>query len=120
MAMHMLTALGSYLSEIFKFDFVPIPGENCQLAQASTDVKTSIHMCCNVRVPSVIAHRALTGSLIKFVLESSGKYPSLVIQREAVPNACVIDINVYSQFRSFRMLGMVKFGRQNPGATAGL
>jgi hypothetical protein len=29
--------------------------------------------------------QALTGSLIKFVLESSGKYPSLVIQREAVP-----------------------------------
>jgi hypothetical protein len=37
--MAMLTARSSYLSEIFKFDFVPIPGENCQLAQASTDVK---------------------------------------------------------------------------------
>jgi hypothetical protein len=34
----LLTALGSYLRDI-KFDFVPIPGENCQLAQASTDVK---------------------------------------------------------------------------------
>jgi hypothetical protein len=117
-AMHMLSALSDYLHNVFGFDFAPIPGTNCQLAQATTDKKTSVHLCCDVRVPSVIAHRMLTKSLIKFVMDSTDRWPALVISDPlsracGSTESCVIDSAVYTQFRSFRMLGMVKFGRDN-------
>jgi hypothetical protein len=109
-AVHMLAALGAYLHQVFAFDIVLVPGANCQLAQATTARKTSVHMCCNVHVPSVLAHRALTKSLIKFIMAGGDRWPALVMEGDT----CVVDVAVYTQFRSFRMLGMVKYGRDNP------
>jgi hypothetical protein len=111
-AMHMLAALGEYLHKIFDFDFAAIPGTNCQISQASTATKTSVHLCCHVRVASVIGHRGIAKSLIKFVTDSADRWPALVT-RAGDKIDCVIDDAVYSQFRSFRMLGMVKHGRNN-------
>jgi hypothetical protein len=111
-AMHMLAALGEYLHKMFEFDFAPVPGTNCQLSQASTATKTSVHLCCNVRVTSVIGHRSLAKSLIKFVTDAADRWPALVTRTED-KIGCVIDDAVYSQFRSFRMLRMVKYGRDN-------
>lgn len=88
------------------------PGTNCQLSQASTVTKTSVHLCCRVRVASVIGHRSIAKSLIKFVTDAADRWPSLVT-RTGDKVDCVIDDSVYSQFRSFRMLKMVKYGRNN-------
>jgi hypothetical protein len=94
----------------FAMSFVPVPGSNCQVSQATSDVKTSVHAVFNVRVASVVAHRYLAKRLAFVVVDNPEEYPALL----GSDGKCVIDLAIYTKFRSFRMLGMVKLGKKYP------
>jgi hypothetical protein len=107
-AAQMLTVLSVHLRQMFDFEFEAVPGVNCHLAQATTAVKTSVHLCCEVRVASVLTHRSITESLIALIENAAAEWPCLIASGK-----CVVDKAVYTQFRSFRTLRMVKVGRDN-------
>jgi hypothetical protein len=114
-ALKMVQAVTEYLKKVFVMEFDAAPGINCQLAQATTDKKTSVHMCFEIRVPSVVSHKAMTDSLVKFILETPEKWACLICAAGPdKPSKCIIDSSVYTRFRSFRALRMVKLGRKNP------
>jgi hypothetical protein len=59
----------------------------------------------------------LVDQLTTYVLEESATYPALVFYKrfdDKTLKLCVIDKSVYTSFRSFRALGMVKLKRNNP------
>jgi hypothetical protein len=105
----MMRAVEDFLEKDFALDFDAVPGTTCQLAQASTDKKTSVHMCCELRVASVASHKKLTENLVAFIKASPEKWECLIDKA----GKCIVDASVYSRFRSFRTLHMVKFERDN-------
>jgi hypothetical protein len=105
----MMRVVEEFLRKEFGFDFNAVPGVTCQLAQASTDKKTSVHMCCELRVASVASHKKLTENLVIFIKASPDKWKCLIDKT----GKCIVDPSVYSRFRSFRALDMVKFDRDN-------
>jgi hypothetical protein len=91
-----LSALEAFLSQKYE----------AQVCQASRVGKTSLHVRLNVQVESMIEHRYLARHLIAFVILRAAEFPALMI----ADNETVIDPAVYTSFRSFRMLGMSKWG----------
>lgn len=89
------------------------PGRGCQISTATTTAKTSVHIKFDFLVASMYAHYSLTSQLTTFVLERHLTYPALVYDRLGRLE-CVIDLGIYTRFRSWRMLYMIKLGRANP------
>jgi hypothetical protein len=105
----------SVLRTEFETDVRLEPGVNCQIAQATTAAKTSVHAVFDIKVASVTAHRFLADRLAMVASEASDQYPSLLfLDPKDNKQKCVIDLAVYTSFRSYRMLHMVKIGKKNP------
>lgn len=100
------SAMEEFLLEHF-FAYRIVYGETAQVSESTNTLtkKTSIHVVLpDILVSSVIVHRAFTLKFNEW-LWLHEKYPSL-LQRVRD----VVDISVYSQTRSYRMLGMKKWG----------
>jgi hypothetical protein len=109
----LLQLASTVLREEFAMEFSPEPGVNCQVAKATTAVKTSLHAVFDIRVASVAAHRFLAERLAAVALDKADAYPALVFTGADKVKKCVIDRAIYTMFRSFRMLYMVKLGKDN-------
>jgi hypothetical protein len=97
----------------FSLAFLAEPGVNCQIAQATTSSKTSVHAVFDIRVASVIAHKFLAERLAVAAKDAPARYAALLFRDKKDQVKCVIDESVYSQFRSYRMLHMTKIGKDN-------
>jgi hypothetical protein len=110
----LLLAWNTFLTTVCDFPFHASPGTGCQISTASTDVKTSVHVKFDFIVPSMTAHLVLAKQLKAFVLASRAEYASLVFDKPSGEVDCVIDVAIYTEFRSWRALFMVKIGKANP------
>jgi hypothetical protein len=108
-----LQLLASVLRDEFSLSFHAVPGVNCQVSQATTLAKTSVHVVLDIRVATVTAHRFLAERLAIAALDSPAEYAALLFLDKDGITKCVIDLSVYSSFRSYRMLGMTKIGKNN-------
>lgn len=105
-----LAALDLFLKDIAGVDAPPMrPGATCQVADATspTRPKTSLHIVASLVVTDMLTHRALACAMGKFVLQHTARFPELCVN----DHETVIDVGVYTKFRSFRMLGMHKLGK---------
>jgi hypothetical protein len=113
----LLAAWNGFLADRCGFLLDAAPGVRCQVSTASTARKTSVHARFDADLPDMYAHRWLAEQLSDYVIEAVDTFPSLVYYKpkgDKTEATCVIDTAVYTAFRSFRALGMVKLGRDNP------
>jgi hypothetical protein len=112
-----LDATAAALRDCFECDFFPDLGVNVQICTATTATKTSAHVRLDLEIANMQQHAALATGLDAYITRNRSRWPALVIDKlrygEAIPES-IVDTAIYTQFRSFRMLGMVKFGRDNP------
>jgi hypothetical protein len=105
-----LGVLRSYLSDTCDVDLDVTPGAGVvQVASATTGVKTSLHIVVDILVADVDTHKRFTTAFVAHILADAESYPCLI----GAGGVCVIDLAVYTRFRSYRMLGMIKSGRAN-------
>jgi Origin of replication binding protein len=100
-------ALSRYVKDLLGRDYVAVPGETCQVADATTPRKTSLHVKLDVGMRSMHDNKRFALGLIEYVRRAN-TYPELVDCK-----GIVIDKKVYSNFRQFRMLYQAKFERTN-------
>jgi hypothetical protein len=109
-AVEFLGAFSSFLSEKCDLKLDVSPGStDVQVSSASTGATTTLHIVADILVGDLDALKRFTKSLENYILAEDASYPSLVIGGK-----CVVDTCAYSQFRSHRMLHMVKSGRDIP------
>jgi Origin of replication binding protein len=107
--LEVFTALADVVSRVMKEqlgrDFTPVPGETCQVSDSSTDCKLSLHVKLDVGMRSVHDNKRLALWMIDEVLRSDA-YPELIDANSKT--GTVIDLDIYTNWRQFRMLYQAK------------
>lgn len=105
-----LTTLKNYLESCHSIQIDWVPGMNCQLSNASTSSKASLHFVGYIRVETVAMMRLIAVGLVDYILRE--KINGLLYSNKG-NLVCAVDDSVYSKFRSFRCLHMEKEGKRN-------
>lgn len=119
-----LENLGIFLNKVYNISIQFVIGENCQVSIASTPIKFSAHIKCNILVPSVKLHKELIDNFAGFISNNtvvSGdaktfmQYETIrcVNGQEKPIVKYIFDTGVYTNFRSYRMLYASKLGKEN-------
>lgn len=111
-----LQAVNMFLRDVVDVDVPPLePGATCQIADATAPSrdKTSLHVVASLVIADMSTHRKLACALDTFILREKARFPEL-LQSDA--NSTIVDVAVYTRFRSFRMLGMHKLGKNGDTA----
>jgi hypothetical protein len=109
-------ALGGYLASVHA---VQLEDLTVQMSEASRPGKTSVHAVVDLQIASMLEHKLLSIELVQFIIGHGERFLALQLSE----TECVLDLAVYTNFRSFRMLGMCKLGgtavlRALPGSSS--
>lgn len=114
-------ALGGYLAAAHA---VRLDDLTVQMSEATRPGKTSVHAVVGLQIDSMMEHARFSSELVKYIVDNKERFAALMLPKAgASETECVLDLAVYTNFRSFRMLGMCKLGstavlRALPGSSS--
>jgi hypothetical protein len=93
-------------------------GTTYQVAEASTTAKTSMHLIVRIKFGNGWAMKTFGHAVAARLLDIGDKTQVFMCPKKGAMKS-IVDLSVYSQFRSFRPLGMAKYGKPNLMAAMG-